>query len=302
MADNTDEEHLENPINNQSEIPPDQIIPPTDSEAINSAQETENMEVHHHAHDPAIPHHKKNWKSYFWEFLMLFLAVFCGFLAEYQLEHKIESDRAKELAQSFYAEIKLNSDAVNNATKAAFRKDSAIQYLKQFLRDSNLTSVSKEFTINYQLALTINRPVIFEPRDAVLNLLINSGSLRYFKNKSLQNSIIELSTSITEIKARNQRAIQYIADNIDPFIIEHNDDEYFDEFNKLGLGVRRYQESNIYIPFDLKNADKIDKVKDINRISLFTNITKGNASFYYKAFDSLNTKLISELKNVYKIN
>jgi hypothetical protein len=42
----------------------------------------QDMEVHHHAHDPAAPHHKKNWKSYFWEFLMLFLAVFCGFLAE----------------------------------------------------------------------------------------------------------------------------------------------------------------------------------------------------------------------------
>jgi hypothetical protein len=25
----------------------------------------EDMEVHHHAHDPAAPHHKKNWKSYF---------------------------------------------------------------------------------------------------------------------------------------------------------------------------------------------------------------------------------------------
>jgi hypothetical protein len=25
---------------------------------------------------------KKNWKSYFKEFFMLFLAVFCGFLAE----------------------------------------------------------------------------------------------------------------------------------------------------------------------------------------------------------------------------
>jgi hypothetical protein len=44
------------------------------------------MEVHAHSHS----HGKKSWRSYFWEFLMLFLAVFCGFLAEYQLEHKIE--------------------------------------------------------------------------------------------------------------------------------------------------------------------------------------------------------------------
>ena len=93
MADNTDEEHLDNPINKQPEIPADQIISPTDSETINPNQETssyaeamedkkENMEVHHHAHHG---HEKKTWKNYFWEFLMLFLAVFCGFLAEYQL-------------------------------------------------------------------------------------------------------------------------------------------------------------------------------------------------------------------------
>ena len=90
MTDNTDEEHLDNPANNQSENLSHEIIPTTDTETINPNQETENMEVHHHAHDPAVPHHKKNWKSYFWEFLMLFLAVFCGFLSDYQLEHKIE--------------------------------------------------------------------------------------------------------------------------------------------------------------------------------------------------------------------
>ena len=52
MADNTDEEHLDNPTNNQSENPPDEITPTTDTETINPNQETENMEVHHHAHDP----------------------------------------------------------------------------------------------------------------------------------------------------------------------------------------------------------------------------------------------------------
>ncbi len=58
---------------------------------INPQPQTEKkMEVHHHTH---AAHGKKTWKNYFWEFLMLFLAVFCGFLAEYQLENKIEYDR-----------------------------------------------------------------------------------------------------------------------------------------------------------------------------------------------------------------
>ena len=43
MADNTDEEHLENPTNNQSENSPDEITPTVDTETINSIQETENM-------------------------------------------------------------------------------------------------------------------------------------------------------------------------------------------------------------------------------------------------------------------
>ena len=106
MADNTDEEHLDDPAINQSKNPPDEIIPVAATETVNPNQETENMEVHHHAHHR---HQKKSWKSYFWEFFMLFLAVFCGFLAEYQLEHKIEKNRARQLLQSFYNDLKTDT-------------------------------------------------------------------------------------------------------------------------------------------------------------------------------------------------
>ena len=46
------------------------------------------MEVHH-------PHHlthKKNWKEYITEFLMLFFAVTLGFFAENYREHQIEKN------------------------------------------------------------------------------------------------------------------------------------------------------------------------------------------------------------------
>jgi hypothetical protein len=78
------------------------------------------MEVHHHAHNPAEPHHKKNWKSYFWEFLMLFLAVFCGFMAEYQLEHKIERGREKKFIQTFIEDLKTDTAEINRVL--IFRK------------------------------------------------------------------------------------------------------------------------------------------------------------------------------------
>lgn len=65
------------------------------------------MEVHHHAH----VHEKKKWKEYIFQFFMLFLAVFCGFLAEYQLEHLIEKNREKQYMSSFIHDLK--NDTLN---------------------------------------------------------------------------------------------------------------------------------------------------------------------------------------------
>src|SRR4026208_780720 len=65
------------------------------------------MEVHAHTHTP-----RKKWTHYFWEFLMLFLAVFCGFLAEYQLEHVIENQREKKYIHSLIADLKEDTAAI----------------------------------------------------------------------------------------------------------------------------------------------------------------------------------------------
>ena len=62
------------------------------------------MEVHHHSHKSG-----KKWTHYFWEFLMLFLAVFCGFLAENQREHYIEHQREKQFVNSFINDLEADT-------------------------------------------------------------------------------------------------------------------------------------------------------------------------------------------------
>src|SRR5688572_31875454 len=79
------------------------------------------MEVHHHAHTS-----RKKWTHYFWEFLMLFLAVFCGFLAEYQLEHKIEKSREKQFMQWLVRDLK--ADTANLRWLIQFREDRYVMY------------------------------------------------------------------------------------------------------------------------------------------------------------------------------
>ncbi len=61
MTANTDEEHLNNLINAQSENLTDEITSTVQSETINSTQETKNMEVHKHFYHVT---HKKKWIEY----------------------------------------------------------------------------------------------------------------------------------------------------------------------------------------------------------------------------------------------
>src|SRR5262245_46487612 len=66
------------------------------------------METHaHHLHKAP----GKNFWHYFYEFLMLFLAVFCGFLAENYREHEVEKTRERQYMQSFIYD--LENDTLN---------------------------------------------------------------------------------------------------------------------------------------------------------------------------------------------
>ncbi len=66
------------------------------------------MEVHAHTHTA-----RKKWTHYFWEFLMLFLAVIAGFYAENIREHKVEHRRGKEYLKSFLIDLKTDTATFN---------------------------------------------------------------------------------------------------------------------------------------------------------------------------------------------
>ena len=184
MAELKDEEHLDNPISNQSENPPDEIIPTNDPESINPNQESENMEVHHHAHHEG----KKSWKSYFWEFLMLFLAVFCGFLAEYQLEHKIERDREKEYMVSMVEDLVSDTAMLQSSIKRAAAMERVLDSLKNNLYD--VDNVEKNVLDIYrQNAEVVERLIVVSFSDKTTTQLRNAGGMRLIRKIKISNSI-----------------------------------------------------------------------------------------------------------------
>src|SRR3954462_6282708 len=82
----------------------------TNSTSEISKSEIQNMEVHHHPHVE-----KKNFKEYFLEFLMIFLAVTLGFFAESFREHLSDSVKEKEYIVSMIEDAKTDTLNISNA-------------------------------------------------------------------------------------------------------------------------------------------------------------------------------------------
>ncbi|HEX4878060.1 MAG TPA: hypothetical protein VFV31_15430 [Chitinophagaceae bacterium] len=131
------------------------------------------MEVHHHSHTS-----RKKWTHYFWEFLMLFLAVFCGFLAEYQLEHKIERDRGKQYIRSFYEDIVTDSFHFNELISRYEKKLTVLQSITPCY-DSLLDGQSQKcFESIFRNSIDFPDMVY---TDRTIQQLKNAGGLRLLK-------------------------------------------------------------------------------------------------------------------------
>lgn len=142
------------------------------------------MEVHSHSHTA-----RRKWTHYFWEFLMLFLAVFCGFLAEYQLEHKIEKDREKQFIRSMAADLE---DDLNKISQYISREQHNILLLDSLclLIDSPELAKMNGDAI-YYTARVGPRTAPFVNNSRTFDQLRNSGGFRLIHKPETSNRIMD---------------------------------------------------------------------------------------------------------------
>ena len=184
MADNTNEEHLDSPVSPQSEKSPDDINSSNDTETIKPNQETENMEVHKHPHHVT---HKKKWGEYLLEFLMLFLAVFLGFVAENIRETSVEQDREKEymitMLEDIIADIPLLVSTKKNWEESNNSADSVVDAITFPTAKADLSKAYRHINeaLNYWS---------FKYNDRTTAQLKNAGGFRLLHNKKVANEII----------------------------------------------------------------------------------------------------------------
>lgn len=142
------------------------------------------MEVHTHTHTP-----RKKWTHYLWEFLMLFLAVFCGFLAENQREHMIEHKREKGFMISMLSDLKADKEMLKNMHLAFTQIVSHLDSLVPILEEGQDMENNAERIYRHQVYLNLFYKSIFA--DRTINQLKNSGNFRLIRKKNVSDKISE---------------------------------------------------------------------------------------------------------------
>jgi hypothetical protein len=140
------------------------------------------MEVHSHTHTP-----RKKWTHYFWEFLMLFLAVFCGFLAENQREHMVEHKKEKQYLSSLIADLKYDTAQFNLRTRQFEEKFPFFDSLFIFFNNPKQFNNKLPYKYWKQTELISSTYIPAEP---TLQQLKYSGNFRLLSNKKVLDSIL----------------------------------------------------------------------------------------------------------------
>lgn len=150
---------------------------------------------------------------------MLFLAVFCGFLAEYQLEHKIERDRVKEYAAQMVEGLKKDTAQLNNIVNFSKDKSSRLDSIYFFLR---FPENSRDMWDGlYRHIHILDQRRRYNPTTAIFDQVNNSGALRYFKNQELVSRLLDYKNWIDLLMLQDEGEKELVLNRIEPFINKH---------------------------------------------------------------------------------
>jgi hypothetical protein len=173
------------------------------------------MEVHHH---PAVHHEEKHFKDYFLEFLMIFLAVTMGFLAENLREYITDKNHVEELAGQ------LRQDLDNDTIK--LNKLIGFQQL-QLRRIDSLYDILMQPSehIDYKklqnMVVDCERLDFFYPSTGAMSTIKKDLHLRKFVKTKIAMHIDLYEKDIIVLEKFEGRDIDYMVKYLESFISDH---------------------------------------------------------------------------------
>ena len=144
---------------------------------------------------------------------MLFLAVFCGFLAENQREHYIEHLREKQYMRSLLEDLSSDTATVYRVYNRALIQNALLDSLIELGNYGQMNEVNTErlYFLHGQTTRFLN--IRFE--DGTSSQLKNAGGMRLVRNKRISESIRQYWAKIEmlyRIRDRLETAGENIAD------------------------------------------------------------------------------------------
>ena len=261
------------------------------------------MEAHHPHHVT----HKKEWHEYTLEFIMLFLAVFLGFVAENIRETSVEHGREKEYARSLYDEFYADSIAFTHKVNARLGKERDCDYLYSYIKDSSLTNLPKKFYPAYTTVFFLINSYTFEPKDGVLSQLKSSGSLRYFKDPALQKLFGDISVAINNVRYRNEQEYQFFANPVKPFILQHYDFKWVTDLQKMNKTednidlVGLYLKSDTTIKANILNLPTFNRSEVSNMVMFYKAMVVSSRTLQMNDYIKDNAKILQVLRKDYHL-
>ena len=241
------------------------------------------MEVHHHSHTE-----RKKWTHYLWEFLMLFLAVFCGFLAENQREHYVEKQRAKEYAYQMIEDLTHDTVALAKFIRIIQAHNQSFDTVNALFDQA--PAISNKILLEAVLPQRSSYPIQLSA--TTFNQMKSSGNIRYFRKKELARAVSDYyDRSHSFLNTALNYANNFFSTEIQTFMINHFDYSQSDYFtDKLKV------ESPVYL-----NRSQQTDILLRNRLILYNSILKWNVDNPGKLVQDKATKLIEMLKNEYHL-
>ncbi len=193
------------------------------------------MEVHHH---PDLHHKRKKFKEYFFEFLMIFLAVTMGFFAESLREHFGDREKEEQNIANVLRCLKIDTANLNtiiraNKTQVKFI-DSLLTLKGKDLHDSVINNKFYFFATNGVFV-----DVYFKSNDAAMQQLKSSGTLRLIKKQNVIDALLQYEIDNSDLKSQQDDhylAFQKAWSSINEVI----DESFFMDSSKFNLSDYTY--------------------------------------------------------------
>jgi hypothetical protein len=193
------------------------------------------MEVHTQTHTS-----RKKWTHYFWEFFMLFLAVFCGFIAENQREHYIEHQREKKYMVSLLNNLEADSIMLSVYSVSVKKQIAGLDTLIAALRHSLLEKEALAYVYVLYMKYALQIINVHFNENTIVQLK-NAGGFRLIR----KDKVVDVLNSYEYIKS---------------IVIKDKD-----ETSKLIMDLERNWANTI---FDFTNSTAVLKLVEVSSFGI----------------------------------